>query len=79
MLKSLIVGAVAGGVAYWLWGDQINRAIETGTRDLRARAADSLKQAESLVETATGTINETIHAGQEALRPASRSSLRSAK
>jgi hypothetical protein len=77
MLKSFIVGAVAGGVAYWLWGNEINRFIEAGTRDLRARTADTLKQAESLVETASETINETIHAGQEAVRP--RGTLRSAR
>lgn len=78
MLKTFIVGAVAGGVAYWLWGKEINDFIEAGTRDLRARAADTLKQAESLVDTTSETINETIHAGQEAMRP-SRSTLRSAK
>lgn len=79
MLKSFIVGVVAGGVAYWWWGDEIRRFIDTGTLDLRKRAADTLKQAESLVETASETIGQTIHAGQEAMRPSPRSSLRSAK
>ena len=78
MLKSFIVGVVAGGVAYWLWENEI-RLRRAGTRDLRARAADTLKQAESLVESASETIGETIHAGQEAMRPAPRSTLRSAK
>jgi hypothetical protein len=79
MIKSFVVGAVAGGVAYWLWGDEIRRLVDVGTRDLRARAANTLKQAESLVESASETIGETIHAGQEAVRPSPRSALRSAK
>jgi hypothetical protein len=79
MLKSFIVGAVAGGVAYWLWGNEINRLIDVGTRDFRARAANTLKEAESLVESASQTIGGTIHAGQEAMRPSPRSTtLRSA-
>jgi hypothetical protein len=79
MLKSFVVGVVAGGVAYWLWGDEIRRLVDSGTLDLRKRAADTLKQAEAVVESASETIGQTIHAGQEAMRPAARSSLRSAK
>ena len=79
MLKTFIVGAVAGGVAYWLWGDQINRLVDIGTRDLRARAANTLKQAELLVDSASETIGGTIHAGQEAILPSPRSTLRTAK
>ena len=79
MLKSFVVGVVAGGVAYWLWGDEIRRLVDSGTLDFRKRAADTLKQAESVVESASETIGQTIHAGQEAMRPAARSSLRSAK
>jgi hypothetical protein len=69
MIKAFVVGAVAGGVAYWLWGNEINRMVEVGTRDLRAKAANKLKEAESLVESASETIGQTIHAGQEAVRP----------
>ena len=79
MLKSFIVGVVAGGVAYWLWEDEIRRFVDTGTFDIRKRAADTLKQAEAIVESASETLGQTIHAGQEAMRPAARSSLRSAK
>jgi len=79
MLKTFIVGAVAGGVAYWLWGDQINHFVEVGTRDLRERAANTLKQAELHVDTASETIGGTIHAGQEAILPNPRGTLRTAK
>ncbi|HZV94828.1 MAG TPA: hypothetical protein VFF62_02830 [Candidatus Nitrosocosmicus sp.] len=79
MLKSFVVGVIAGGVAYWLWEDEIRRFVDANTLDIRKRAADTLKQAESLVESASETIGQTIHAGQEAMRPAARSSIRSAK
>ena len=79
MIKAFVVGAVAGGVAYWLWGNEINRLVEVGTRDLRAKAANKLKDAETLVESASQTIGQTIHAGQEAVRPSPRNTtLRSA-
>ncbi len=61
------------------WGDEIRRLVDSGTFDLRKRAADTLKQAEAVVESASETIGQTIHAGQEVMRPAARSSLRSAK
>ena len=32
MIKAFVVGAIAGGVAYWLWGNEINRMVEVGTR-----------------------------------------------
>jgi hypothetical protein len=68
-MKSFIMGAVAGGIAMYLWRDQIERYLDTGTRDIRTRAADKLKKAGELMETASGKIGETIEAGQEAIRP----------
>ena len=62
MLKSFVVGVIAGGVAYWLWEDEIRRFVDANTLDIRKRAADTLKQAESLVESASETIGQTIHA-----------------
>lgn len=69
-MKLFIVGAVAGAVAAYVWREEIGRYIDTSTRTLRTRTADTLKQAEEMVETATERIGETIHAGQEAIRPA---------
>ena len=68
-MKGFIVGAVAGAVAMYLWRDEINRYLDTSTSGLRVRAADTLKQAGDLMESASGTIGDTLAAGQEAIRP----------
>jgi gas vesicle protein len=68
-MKGFLMGAVAGAVAMYLWRDEIERYLDTGTRDLRTRAADKLKKAGELMETASGKIGETLEAGQEAIRP----------
>ena len=68
-MKGFLMGAVAGAVAMYLWRDEIERYLDTGTRDLRTRAADKLKKASELMETASGKIGETLEAGQEAIRP----------
>jgi gas vesicle protein len=68
-MKGFIVGAVAGAVAMYLWRDEISRYLDTSTSGLRVRAADTLKQAGDLMESASGTIGDTLAAGQEAIRP----------
>jgi hypothetical protein len=69
-MKLFIFGALAGGIAAFVWRDEISHYLDTSTRTLRARTADTLKQAEELVETAGEKIGGTIHAGQDAIRPA---------
>jgi hypothetical protein len=68
-MKGFIVGAVAGGIAMYLWGDQISRYVEDNTRGFRTRAADTLKQAGDKIGSASEKIGETLSAGEEALRP----------
>ena len=59
-----------GRLAAFIWRNEISQYLDTSTRTLRARTADTLKQAEELVETASEKIGGTIHAGQDAIRPA---------
>ena len=68
-MRGFIVGALAGGIAMYLWGDQISRYVEDNTRGFRVRAADTLKQAGEAMGSASEKITETISAGEEALRP----------
>jgi hypothetical protein len=64
-MRGFIVGALAGGVAAYLWRDQLNRYLDSRTRGIRTRAAETLKQAGEMVESAGERIAETIEAGQE--------------
>ena len=76
-MKGFIVGALAGGIAMYLWRDEIGRYLDSGTRDFRTRAADTLKQASDMMESASEKIGETLAAGQDAIRPATATRVRS--
>lgn len=60
-----IVGAVAGGVAVWLWRDDLRDAVAEKTRGVRTRAADQIQ----VVQRALGRITSTLQCGQDAIRP----------
>ena len=68
-----ILGAVAGSLAMWLWGDELRRYIETGTRSVRERTADTLQavdnKAGEVLDTARDQVHSTLTSGQEAVRP----------
>jgi hypothetical protein len=69
-MKGFIIGALAGAVAMYIWRDEIGHYLDSRTSGLRTRAADTLKQAGDLMESASGAIGDTLAAGQEAIRPA---------
>lgn len=77
-MKGFLVGAAAGAIAMYIWRDEISRYLDSSTSGLRTRAADTLKQASEMMESATGTIGETLAAGQEAIRPGGPTRVRSA-
>ena len=60
-----IAGAVAGGVAVWLWRDDARDALAEKTRGLRTRTADQIQ----LVQRVLGRITATLQSGQDAIRP----------
>jgi hypothetical protein len=51
-----IVGAIAGGLAVWYWGDRIREIAESRTQGVRRGAADTLKSVE---KTAEGVLDRT--------------------
>ena len=72
-LTQIAVGAIAGGVAAWVWGDELKHYASTRTHDLREKAADTLHsvqgKAERVLDTAKYQVHETLQAGQDAIRP----------
>jgi hypothetical protein len=38
-----IAGAIAGGIAVWMWGDELRDALGERTRGVRARTADQIQ------------------------------------
>jgi len=69
----LIVGAIVGGLAIWLWGDEVRRYAASGTREMRKRAADTLQAVESkageVLDSAKEQVHSTLQAGQDVMRP----------
>jgi len=68
-----IVGAIAGGVAVWIWRDELRGYVDRRTRSLRSKAADQLQLVQEATETALDTAKEQISAGlqsgRDAIRP----------
>jgi len=69
----IVVGMLAGGLAVWLWGEKLRRYSNTKSREVRARAADTLQAVEEtavdVMDRAKEQVSSTLHAGQEAIRP----------
>jgi len=74
MISRFLLGAIVGGIAVWVWGEEIRRFATDRTRNARFAAADTLQSmqstAEGLLDTAKDQVSSTLQAGQEAIRPA---------
>ena len=74
MLSRFVLGAVVGGIAVWVWGEELRRLVNTQGRSARLVAADTLQavqsSAEELFDTAKDQVTSTLQAGQDAVRPA---------
>jgi hypothetical protein len=73
-MLGFLAGAIAGGAAIWLWGDELRRFTGSGVaRDMRAKAADALQATDSkageVLDTARERVRSTLQAGEEAVRP----------
>lgn len=74
MLSRFVLGAIVGGIAVWVWGEELRRLVNTQGRSARLVAADTLQavqsSAEELFDTAKDQVTSTLQAGQDAVRPA---------
>ena len=72
-MRRFIMGAIVGGVAVWVWRDELRKFMEKRTRVVRAKAADQLemvqKATESALDTAKEQISSHLQSGQDAIRP----------
>jgi len=74
MLSRFVLGAIVGGIAVWVWGEDLRRLANTQGRTARRAAADALQSvqstAEELFDTAKDQVTSTLQAGQDVVRPA---------
>jgi hypothetical protein len=68
-----IAGVIAGGLAVWMWGDDLGHYLAERTRGVRAKTADQIQlvqqAAEAALTTAKEQITSTLQSGQDAIRP----------
>ena len=74
----MIAAAIVGGIAVWLYGEEMKRLATDRTRDARLRVADTLHavqgRAEEVLDATKEQVSATLRASEQALRPASSSS-----
>jgi hypothetical protein len=70
-MKGFIIGAIAGGVAMWLYGDQIREYIDDMTYGVRERAAASLEGAadrlQGVAESVEGGLSDAATLARRAI------------
>lgn len=73
MFSRFLLGAIVGGIAVYVWGEDIRKLVEGRGRDVRDAAADAIHSvqstAEGLFDAARDQVSATLEAGQEAVRP----------
>jgi hypothetical protein len=60
-----IAGAIAGGMAIWVWGDDLRAAAAERTRGVRSRTADQIEA----VQRVLGRVISSLQCRQDAIRP----------
>lgn len=60
MIKSFVVGAIAGAAAMWFYGEQIREAVDDATSGVRTRAVDSMHRAADTLQTVADTVDQGL-------------------
>ncbi len=72
-MNQFVMGALAGALAMWYWGEDIRGYVDSRTRDVRDRAVRKLQavdeKAGDVLDRAKEHVSSTLHAGQDAIRP----------
>lgn len=70
----MIAAAIVGGIAVWLYGEEMRRLATDHTREARLKVADTLHavqgKAEEVLDVTKEQVSATLRAGEQALRPA---------
>jgi hypothetical protein len=63
VIKSFLVGAIAGAAAMWFYGEQIRETVDDATSGVRTRAAEQMHNVadtlQSVAETVDGGLTGT--------------------
>jgi hypothetical protein len=71
VMKGFIIGAIAGGVAMWLYGDQIREYVDDMTSGVRERTASKLEDAadrlQSVAQSVEGGLSDVASQARRAI------------
>lgn len=67
MIRSFLLGAIAGGLAVWIWRDDIEAYLDQQTRTVRTRAADRVHAVEETAEQVMDRAAAPLRRAEEAL------------
>ncbi len=60
MIKSFVIGTIAGAAVMWLYGEQIRDYIDDMTMNVRERAAAGLEGAAERLQTVADTVEDGL-------------------
>ena len=70
-MKGFLIGAIAGAVAMWLYGDQVREYVDEMTSGVRERTAAKLEGAaerlQSVAESVEGGLSEAANQARRAI------------
>jgi len=60
VIKSFILGAIAGGAAMWFYGDQIRETVDDATSGVRTRAAEQMHTVADTLQSVAQTVDQGL-------------------
>jgi len=65
VVKSFLVGAIAGGAVVWLWGDRVREAVDDATSGVRTRTAERLHGVADPLQSVAHTVDHGLRRAQQ--------------
>jgi hypothetical protein len=66
VIKSFLLGAIAGGAAMWFYGEQIRELVDDATSGVRTRAADQMHTVADTLQSVADTVDQGLTGTQRA-------------
>jgi len=60
VIKSFLVGAIAGAVAMWFYGDRIRETVDDATSGVRTRAAEQMHNVADTLQSVADTVDQGL-------------------
>ena len=60
MIKSFLLGVIAGGAATWIWGDRIRGTIDDATIGVRTRTAEQVHKVADTLQSVADTVDQGL-------------------